>query len=192
MKKLFLLLCLSLCLFNTALAEEVKEAETKAPAAATEEQQQEAKEKSDVKVLLTAEDVQQQMQQGINDNCYLEIEEGKFIAYNIDTKDDDTRRDLFKKAPAERVNHLQTNNEEIYNYLTKFIQSREKSGRKYYGYRITGGVEENAALPDGSTVYKFWFMKLDEDDGGGFHVPIGIGIGIGGGHHHGPWIGVGW
>ena len=192
MKKLFLLLCLSLCLFNTALAEEVKEADTKAPAAATEEQQQEAKEKADVKVLLTAEDVQQQMQQGINDNCYLEIEEGKFIAYNIDTKDDDTRRDLFKKAPAERVNHLQTNNEEIYNYLTKFIQSREKSGRKYYGYRITGGVEENAALPDGSTVYKFWFMKLDEDDGGGFRVPIGIGIGIGGGHHHGPWIGVGW
>ena len=192
MKKLFLLLCLSLCLFNTALAEEVKEAETKAPAAAAEEQQQEAKEKADVKVLLTAEDVQQQMQQGINNNCYLEIEEGKFIAYNIDTKDDDTRRDLFKKAPAERVNHLQTNNEEIYNYLTKFIQSREKSGRKYYGYRITGGVEENAALPDGSTVYKFWFMKLDEDDGGGFRVPIGIGIGIGGGHHHGPWIGVGW
>lgn len=192
MKKLFLLLCLSLCLFNTALAEEVKEAETKAPAAATEEQQQEEKEKADVKVLLTAKDVQQQMQQGINNNCYLEIEEGKFIAYNIDTKDDDTRRDLFKKAPAERVNHLQTNNEEIYNYLTKFIQSREKSGRKYYGYRITGGVEENAALPDGSTVYKFWFMKLDEDDGGGFRVPIGIGIGIGGGHHHGPWIGVGW
>lgn len=192
MKKLFLLLCLSLCLFNTALAEEVKEAETKAPAAATEEQQQEAKEKADVKVLLTAEDVQQQMQQGINNNCYLEIEDGKFIAYNIDTKDGDTRRDLFKKAPAERVNHLQTNNEEIYNYLTKFIQSREKSGRKYYGYRITGGVEENAALPDGSTVYKFWFMKLDEDDGGGFRVPIGIGIGIGGGHHHGPWIGVGW
>ena len=192
MKKLFLLLCLSLCLFNTALAEEVKEAETKAPAAATEEQQQEAKEKADVKVLLTAEDVQQQMQQGINNNCYLEIEDGKFIAYNIDTKDDDTRRDLFKKAPAERVNHLQTNNEEIYNYLTKFIQSREKSGRKYYGYRITGGVEENAALPDGSTVYKFWFMKLDEDDGGGFRVPIGIGIGIGGGHHHGPWIGVSW
>ena len=192
MKKLFLLLCLSLCLFNTALAEEVKEADTKAPTAAAEEQQQEAKEKDDVKVLLTAEDVQQQMQQGINDNCYLEIEEGKFIAYNIDTKDDDTRRDLFKKAPAERVNHLQTNNEEIYNYLTKFIQSREKSGRKYYGYRITGGVEENTALPDGSTVYKFWFMKLDEDDGGGFRVPIGIGIGIGGGHHHGPWIGVGW
>lgn len=192
MKKLFLLLCLSLCLFNTALAEEVKEAETKAPAAVTKEQQQEAKEKADVKVLLTAEDVQQQMQQGINNNCYLEIEEGKFIAYNIDTKDDDTRRDLFKKAPAERVNHLQTNNEEIYNYLTKFIQSREKSGRKYYGYRITGGVEENAALPDGSTIYKFWFMKLDEDDGGGFRVPIGIGIGIGGGHHHGPWIGVGW
>lgn len=192
MKKLFLLLCLSLCLFNTALAEEVKEADTKAPAAATEEQQQEAKEKADVKVLLTAEDVQQQMQQGINNNCYLEIEEGKFIAYNINTRDDDTRRDLFKKAPAERVNHLQTNNEEIYNYLTKFIQSREKSGRKYYGYRITGGVEENAALPDGSTVYKFWFMKLDEDDGSGFRVPIGIGIGIGGGHHHGPWIGVGW
>lgn len=192
MKKLFLLLCLSLCLFNTALAEEVKEADTKAPAAAAEEQQQETKEKADVKVLLTAEDVQQQMQQGINNNCYLEIEEGKFIAYNIDTKDDDTRRDMFKKAPAERVNHLQTNNEEIYNYLTKFIQSREKSGRKYYGYRITGGVEENAALPDGSTVYKFWFMKLDEDDGGGFRVPIGIGIGIGGGHHHGPWIGVGW
>lgn len=192
MKKLFLLLCLSLCLFNTALAEEVKEADTKAPAAAAEEQHQETKEKADVKVLLTAEDVQQQIQQGINNNCYLEIEEGKFIAYNIDTKDDDTRRDMFKKAPAERVNHLQTNNEEIYNYLTKFIQSREKSGRKYYGYRITGGVEENAALPDGSTVYKFWFMKLDEDDGGGFRVPIGIGIGIGGGHHHGPWIGVGW
>lgn len=192
MKKLFLLLCLSLCLFNTALAEEVKEADTKAPADAAEEQQQETKEKADVKVLLTAEDVQQQMQQGINNNCYLEIEEGKFIAYNIDTKDDDTRRDMVKKAPAERVNHLQTNNEEIYNYLTKFIQSREKSGRKYYGYRITGGVEENAALPDGSTVYKFWFMKLDEDDGGGVRVPIGIGIGIGGGHHHGPWIGVGW
>lgn len=192
MKKLFLLLCLSLCLFNTALAEEVKEADTKAPAAAAEEQQQETKEKADVKVLLTAEDVQQQMQQGINNNCYLEIEEGKFIAYNIDTKDDDTRRDMFKKAPAERVNHLYTNNEEIYNYLVKFIQSREKSGRKYYGYRITGGIEENETADNGTVIYKFWFMKLDEDTDNGMHIPIGIGIGIGGGHHHGPWIGIGW
>lgn len=192
MKKLFLLLCLSLCLFNTALAEEVKEADIKAPAAAAEEQQQKTKEKADVKVLLTAEDVQQQMQQGINNNCYLEIEEGKFIAYNIDTKDDDTRRDMFKKAPSERVNHLQTNNEEIYNYLTKFIQSREKSGRKYYGYRITGGIEENETADNGTVIYKFWFMKLDEDTDNGMHIPIGIGIGIGGGHHHGPWVGIGW
>lgn len=191
MKKIFLIFCLTLCLFNTAFAEEAKEtAEAKAPAAAEEQQD---KKQSDIKVLLDAEDVEQALLAGINDNCYLEIEEGKYIAYKIDVKDDDTRRDLFKKAPAERVNHLTTNNEEIYNYLTKFIQSREKSGRKYYGYRITGGIEENATLPDGSTAYKFWFMKLDEDDGsGGWRIPIGIGIGIGGGHHHGPWVGVGW
>lgn len=190
MKKLLLLLTIAMCLFNISFAEETKEAETKAPAAAQE--QQETKEEADVKVLLNADDVQQQMQQGINNYCYLEIEDDKYIAYNIDVKDDDTRRDLFKKAPAERVNHLLTNNEDIYNYLTKFIQNREKSGRKYYGYRITGGIEENAALADGSTVYKFWFMKLDEDEGGGFRMPIGIGIGIGGGHHHGPWVGIGW
>lgn len=190
MKKLLLFLISLLCLFNTAMAEETKEAaNTKTPAA---QEQQQPKEQADIKMLLDTEDVQQDLQAGVNNNCYLELEEGKYIAYKIDVKDDDTRRDLFKKAPTERVNHLLTNNEEIYNYLTKFIQSREKSGRKYYGYRITGGIEENAALPDGSTVYKFWFMKLEEDDGSSMRIPIGIGIGIGGHHHHGPWVGVGW
>ena len=85
-----------------------------------------------------------------------------------------------------------TNNEEIYNYLVKFIQSREESGRKYYGYRITGGIEENETADNGTVIYKFWFMKLDEDTDNGMHIPIGIGIGIGGGHHHGPWVGIGW
>ena len=85
-----------------------------------------------------------------------------------------------------------TNNEEIYNYLVKFIQSREESGRKYYGYRITGGIEENETAANGTVIYKFWFMKLDEDTDNGMHIPIGIGIGIGGGHHHGPWVGIGW
>lgn len=194
MKKLFLLLCLSLCLFNTALAEEVKEADTKAPAAAAE-QKEETKDKNandDIKILIDKEAMNSELQQGTNNKCYLELEENKYIAYVIDTKDDDTRRDLFKKAPAERVNHLYTNNEEIYNYLVKFIQSREESGRKYYGYRITGGIEENETAANGTVIYKFWFMKLDEDTDNGMHIPIGIGIGIGGGHHHGPWIGVGW
>lgn len=191
MKKLLLLLISLMCLFNTAWAEETKEtAETVAPAAT--EEQQTANRETDIKILLSTEDVQQDLQAGVNDKCYLELKKGKYIAYKIDAKDDDTRRDLFKKAPAERVNHLLTNNEEIYNYLTKFIQSREKSGRKYYGYRITGGIEENETLPDSSTIYKFWFMKLDEDGGNDWRIPIGIGIGIGGGHHHGSWVGIGW
>ena len=190
MKKIFLIFCLTLCLFNTVFAEEAKETtEAKAPAAAEEQQ---TEKQSDIKVLLDAEDVEQALLAGVNDNCYLEIEEGKYIAYKIDVKDDDTRRDLFKKAPAERVNHLYTNNEEIYNYLVKFIQSREESGRKYYGYRITGGIEENETAANGTVIYKFWFMKLDEDTDNGMHIPIGIGIGIGGGHHHGPWVGIGW
>lgn len=146
----------------------------------------------DIKILIDKEAMNSELQQGTNNKCYLELEENKYIAYVIDTKDDDTHRDLFKKAPAERVNHLYTNNEEIYNYLVKFIQSREESGRKYYGYRITGGIEENETADNGTVIYKFWFMKLDEDTDNGMHIPIGIGIGIGGGHHHGPWVGIGW
>lgn len=189
MKKLLLLLCMAICLCSTVFAQETdKTADGNQTAAA----QQQSKEQNEIKVLLDKEKMQQELQAGINNKCYLELEEGKYIAYKIDVKDEDTRRDLFKKAPAERVNHLYTNNEEIYNYLSKFIQSREKSGRKYYGYRITGGIEENETLSGGTTVYKFWFMKLDEDDGDGFRLPIGIGIGIGGGHHHGPWVGIGW
>lgn len=192
MKKLLLLLTISLCFYSTAFAEEPAEtaAANQPPAAA--EQQQSDNETDDVKVLLNKEQLQQELEAGINKKCYLELEDSKYIAYEIDIKKENTRRDLFKKSPAERVNHFSTNNKEIYDYLVKFIQSREKSGRKYYGYRITGGIEENAATENGTTVYKFWFMKLDEDVDNGMHIPIGIGIGIGGGHHHGPWVGVGW
>ena len=50
MKKIFLIFCLTMCLFNTALAEEAKEtAEAKAPAAAEEQQ---TEKQSDIKVLL--------------------------------------------------------------------------------------------------------------------------------------------
>ena len=81
----------------------------------------------DIKILIDKEAMNSELQQGTNNKCYLKLEENKYIAYIIDAKDDDTRRDLFKKAPAERVNHLYTNNKEIYNYLVKFIQSREES-----------------------------------------------------------------
>ncbi len=192
MKKLLLLLTISLCFYSAAFAEEPAETAAANQPPAVAEQQQSDNETDDVKVLLNKEQLQQELEAGINNKCYLELEDSKYIAYEIDIKKDNTRRDLFKKSPAERVNHLATNNEEIYDYLVKFIQSREKSGRKYYGYRITGGIEENTATENGTTVYKFWFMKLDEDVDNGMHIPIGIGIGIGGGHHHGPWVGVGW
>ena len=187
MKKLALILTLCFfCFANFALAADNETEQTaKEPAAAAEQ-------KEEIKILIDKEAMNSEIQQGTNNKCYLELEENKYIAYVIDTKDDDTRRDLFKKAPAERVNHLYTNNEEIYNYLVKFIQSREESGRKYYGYRITGGIEENETAANGTVIYKFWFMKLDEDTDNGMHIPIGIGIGIGGGHHHGPWVGIGW
>lgn len=168
-----------------------KEQTSKEPAAVSEQKEEIKDKNDDIKILIDKETIDSELQQSINNKCYLELEENKYIAYIINTKDDDTRRELFKKAPAERVNHLYTNNEEIYNYLTKFIQSREKSGRKYYGYRITGGIEENDTASNGTTIYKFWFMKLEENSGDNFRIPIGIGIGIGG-HHHGPWVGVGW
>lgn len=191
MKKLLLLLTISMCFYSAAFAEEPAETSAAQPTAAAEQQQQD-KETDAAKVLLDNEQLMEELQAGINNNVYLEIEEGKYIAYEINVKKDNTRRDLFKKSPSERVNHFSTNNEEVYDYLVKFIQSREKSGRKYYGYRITGGIEDNITTENGTTVYKFWFMKLDEDVDNGMHIPIGIGIGIGGGHHHGPWVGVGW
>lgn len=192
MKKLALILALlSTFLLNTAFAAEEAAAETTATQQ-VEAQQEEKTNEEAPKLLLDKDAVDAELAQADNHNCYLELEEGKYFAYPIDVKDNDTRRDLFKKAPAERVNHLLTNNEEIYKYLTEFIAKREKSGRKYYGYRITGGVEENTQLADGTTVYKFWFMKLDGSSGD-TRIPIGIGIGIGGGHHrHGPWFGIGW
>ncbi len=188
MKKILLFLTALLCLFNTAFAEQPQTPETETTPPAAETRNKEENE-SDIKILLNSEKVREEMQKGVNNNCYLEIEEDKFIAYKIDTEDEGTRRDLFKKAPAERVNHLLTNNENIYKHLTEFIASRDKSGRKYYGYRITGGIEENAQLPDGSIIYKFWFMKLDESSGR-TDIPVDIGIGIG--RHHGPWVGIGW
>lgn len=196
MKKLALILTLCFfCFANFAMAaDNEKEQNTKEPAAVTEQKEEikDTNENDDIKILIDKEAMNTELQKCTNDKCYLELEENKYIAYVIDTKDDDTRRDLFKKAPAERVNHLYTNNEEIYNYLIKFIQSREESGRKYYGYRITGGIEENETAANGTVIYKFWFMKLDEDTDNSMHIPIGIGIGIGGGHHHGPWVGIGW
>lgn len=171
MKKLALILTLCFfCFANFALAADNETEQTAKEPAAAAEQKEETKDKNsndDIKILIDKEAMNSELQQGTNNKCYLELEKNKYIVYVIDTKDDDTRRDLFKKAPAERVNHLYTNNEEIYNYLVKFIQSREESGRKYYGYRITGGIEENETAANGTVIYKFWFMKLDEDTDNG-------------------------
>ena len=160
MKKLALILTLCFfCFANfTMAADNETEQTAKEPAAATE-QKEETKD-NDIKILIDKEAMNSELQQGTNNKCYLELEENKYIAYVIDTKDDDTRRDLFKKAPAERVNHLYTNNEEIYNYLVKFIQSREESGRKYYGYRITGGIEENETAANAVLPAALKKMKL--------------------------------
>lgn len=196
MKKLALILTLCFfCFSNFAMAagnETEQNAKEPAAAAKQKEEIKDRNENDNIKILIGKEAMNSELQQDTNNKCYLELEESKYIAYIIDTKNDNTRRDLFKKAPAERVNHLYTNNEEIYNYLVKFIQSREKSGCKYYGYRITGGIEENETAANGTVIYKFWFMKLDENTDKGTHIPIGIGIGLGSGHHHGPWVGIGW
>ena len=123
MKKLALILTLCFfCFANFALAADNETEQTAKEPAAAAEQKEETKDKNandDIKILIDKEAMNSELQQDTNNKCYLELEENKYIVYVIDTKDDDTRRDLFKKAPAERVNHLYTNNEEIYNYLAK-------------------------------------------------------------------------
>lgn len=88
------------CFANFALAADNETEQTAKEPAAAAEQKEETKDKNandDIKILIDKEAMNSELQQGTNNKCYLELEENKYIAYVIDTKDDDTRRDLFKK-----------------------------------------------------------------------------------------------
>lgn len=180
MKKLAVLfIMLSICCLCAAAwaADKKPEAEGVAPAA-----------------VITVEEMEQQLQTaGTEDVLYVKIND-RVEVYRDLASSRSLRKQLVLALPNTEMLRLYTANKAAYEQMSKMLLDYEKDNANFNGYKIITDKDNPRTLDNGTTVYRFWFMKIEREKAsrrGGF--PIGVGIGIGGGrHHHGPWIGVGW
>lgn len=137
---------------------------------------------------ITAAEMNQQLQT-LSTALYLQLSEEEVLVYEDTAKNRSLRKQLILNAPKDKILRLYTNDKKTFQQMSKMLKNYEDDNIDLGGYKIMTDIDLSKTLADGTTIYRFWFMKMQREKRDS-RVPIGIGIGIGGGHHH-PWIGIG-
>lgn len=137
---------------------------------------------------ITAAEMDKQLQTA-SAALYLKLNEDKVLVYQDTAKNRSLRKQLILNAPKDKILRLYTNDEKTFKQMSKMLRDYEQDNVDLGGYKVMTDVDLTKNLADGTTIYRFWFMKMQREKRDS-RIPIGIGIGIGGGHHH-PWIGIG-
>lgn len=144
--------------------------------------------------LLTQDQVIELLKDTENMDAYVKFDDDAYKVYSVFKNKKSVQKDLLKNLPTNKVLYLVTNNEATFKLVSEVVKDLEKSGRTYDDSRYMGGQDDTfteleKANPDS---FRFWFMKITNNNNYYNNDGVRVGVGIFGGRHRGGGIGVGW